>query len=327
MLEQQAAPLDVIGSGASNWIERLRLDHRRARALLKLITEQLDAEGDLVLEHALIVRDVMTYMRDFFDPAHHGIEESLFAGVRGMDAGFDGQVELLNEQHEHAFDESRGLLKLLDTAIADDEFSSYSEALQQAADYCERMAVHLEYEERFVFPRLEELLRDTDPVALPPATDDPVFGDQTSEQYAELYEHFLYRVNKMRSRNSWLDALPLAPIPEAIGLVSEQVAGFSTLLRSQRQERMDACRGHLSLLRGERWTRKPLVLVGAFGEETARTFRQRRELLRQLSRNLREITEALSDLADYMRRHTRRTRRTMQRGFRSIRPQARKAGS
>lgn len=265
-------------------VARLRLDHRRIRALLQLLLERPDSgmPEDALLEWTAIARDVMHYLHDHVDPAHHALEDRLLGAVRGVDPAFDIRAEELAEQHDEARAESGAILAGFDPALEHADASCHAALLDALSAHAGRALGHLAREEDGVFDRLQTLLAGLDAAALPAPGSDPLFDEPANPRYASLQRHYLHRVRTVRNHGSVLDAVPLDALIEAFGLLTEQLSVYAGMLRRQRTERLAARKRHARKLQRTASWLKPVVVATAIGVESLRALKHQRQILHEL---------------------------------------------
>lgn len=296
-----------------DWLELLDLDHRRIRALLTLISEGLEAETSEPWEQAVIVMDLMTYMHEHVDPAHHGVEDLLFNAVKGADPGLDKIFTALEDQHKRAFSEGGSLLHKITDAFEKEDDQALLSALRHARSYCQRMLKHLAEEDDLVFPALSQHLAQLSQHQLPERSSDPIFDRLSEKNYRRLYQHYLHRVQDIDSRSSVLDILPMPLFVEVYGWISEQVATVRSHNKAYRKAQREGVIQHLSDFRQAALLDKQNVLKTAFVIESQRFKEHKKALFLEFSNETRGVVATGTGLVDYIKNHNRRTLKKIRR--------------
>ena len=166
------------------WLE----EHRNFGRLLQLL------DGEIAAFHAGdrpdydLMLDVMYYMTHYPDGYHHPLEDAAFAELSQQDDSAREEVEALFEQHRDIERHGAPLLETLQGAL-DGAVMARDAVERSAAAYSESMRTHMQREESFLFPRLENVLSDEDwarAQASVARTSDPLFGDAVAERYRGL---------------------------------------------------------------------------------------------------------------------------------------------
>lgn len=171
-------------------ISIIKREHRNLAAVLfsmKKLIEEIDSgkHADLTIFHGLF-----TYIYRFLDRYHHP-KESQFLFPRVMEKAPDTRklVEELGRQHK----EGETLFVEMLMALSAFEFSGmdeYPEFREAVLKYVEFERHHALMEERELLPRAKEVFDDSDWKAIDAEfskNQDPMFGDQWSSQFSDLF--------------------------------------------------------------------------------------------------------------------------------------------
>jgi len=137
-----------------------------------------------------LMRDVVSYLRDFPDRFHHPREDVAFARLVKRNPGLQIPINRLLQEHRVIAAAGEELLKLLNEAV--DGVPIARETLEAAADvFLVYYRHHLAKEERDILPLAAKLLTPDDwrivAGAVSP-TLDPLFGARFDERYRKLRE-------------------------------------------------------------------------------------------------------------------------------------------
>ena len=174
-------------------IEKLRREHAGMRKIIIVIRSQLD----LIERHAqpalILLTNALYYMRKFPSVVHHPKEELIFEKLLARGAPVQKEVEQLHAQHEEIYALEDNLIELA-LALQKGDPKAQAQLLEFGRHYLAVQALHVETEERILFPSALQNLKaydwkDVRKKAV--SIDDPLFGSNPSERYRYLYDYLL----------------------------------------------------------------------------------------------------------------------------------------
>jgi hemerythrin-like domain-containing protein len=163
-------------------------EHEHFRRLLRLVREQLDvfqAGGEP--DYALM-RDIVSYLREYSDQVHHPREDAAFDRLLRHCPDLELVLARLHQEHrviEHA---GAALSAAID-AVLEDAIVPREQVEAAAATYLTYYENHLHTEESAVLPRAAQHLGDADWAAVQAAVPhlaDPLFGSPAPERLRTL---------------------------------------------------------------------------------------------------------------------------------------------
>ena len=170
-------------------LEQLRTDHRNMARLLNVLKDQLATlrRGDPT--DFDLMHDIMRYMRNYSDFAHHPKEELMFERLIRHDETASEPISKLSQEHDTLSERGETVLNLLSQVI-DGTLMSREDLVRSGQDYVETLWGHMRLEEDDVFLRAENLLTPDEWEAVGEAYAeqlDPVFGPSIQEDFRSLY--------------------------------------------------------------------------------------------------------------------------------------------
>ena len=175
----------------ANVLEQLHTDHRNMARLLEVLKDQLASLRRGESTDFDLMHDIMRYMRNYPDFAHHPKEELMFERLIQHDEGAREPISKLSKEHHTLAEKGETVLDLLRHVI-DGALTSREDLVRSGQDYVELLWEHMRLEEDDVFPRAKNLLtrEELDAVAEAYAEQlDPVFGPSIQEDFRSLYNH------------------------------------------------------------------------------------------------------------------------------------------
>ncbi|NKF50980.1 hemerythrin [Shewanella sp. WXL01] len=172
-------------------LKRLLRDHKHIAILLDILaTKQAKlAEGEAI--NFNLVRDIVEYMQSYAEHSHHPLEDITF-DLYLKKMGESNQSQLHDEHSRLA--ESSGALMYSLNMILSDVVISREKLVNDLKAYIELQQLHMQYEEREIFPLFVKALTDDDWNAIEKQcqqrlVDDPLFSDNDKAVFEELKQY------------------------------------------------------------------------------------------------------------------------------------------
>lgn len=140
-----------------------------------------------------LMSEVIGYISDYADRHHHPIEDQMFDYFRGRDAQLDEVMQQCTDQHQKLHGLSHDLNDALEGILADTPMPMEA-FIDKLDSYVMAQKAHLDFEESKIFPLMDQIAEEEDWEALDerlPKNEDPLFGENRSEQYVDLYRELL----------------------------------------------------------------------------------------------------------------------------------------
>lgn len=169
-------------------IAQWHAEHVRFSRLLDLLDAQVAAFHDGEQPDYSVMLDIVAYLSEYADHAHHPREDAAFARLTERDPSLRVPINRLLQEHRVIKVAGEELVEHLDDVRAD-AMVQRSTVEAAAAQYLAYYRHHLATEEREILPRAQRLLTAQDWAQVAeavPAVADPLFGDAPSEDYREL---------------------------------------------------------------------------------------------------------------------------------------------
>ena len=236
-------------------IQIIQDEHRklwRVASTINIVADEMDAGSPVPTPFFHAVFD---YIEGFIDHAHHPKEDDfLFRLLRQRSDKAEAVLLQLEANHQHGPATLRALRNDLARA-AQGNCGAFTAALRS---YTKNLEEHIRTEERDILPLARQVLLAEDWVEIDQAfaaNDDPLFGQQATEQYRELYHRIV------------------ALAPESVGLGSQSAGQLKPEAPSKADvllaiKGMDSHYGRIQALKGlamEVRRGETVALVGANG--------------------------------------------------------------
>ncbi len=163
-------------------------EHAKFAQLLDLLDSQVAQFHRAELPNYELMRDIVTYLRDFTDRVHHRREEAAFARLSERDRTLQAPLQQLRQEHHVIAAAGEELCRFLEEA-AEDVLTPRAAFEAAAATYLAVYRRHLLREENEILPRAACLLTSADWAMVQanvPAPADPLFGPDVHARYQEL---------------------------------------------------------------------------------------------------------------------------------------------
>ncbi|MGX9462434.1 hemerythrin domain-containing protein [Shewanella sp. A14] len=178
-------------------LQRLMRDHKHIAILLNILSNKLTrlSEGNGV--NFNLVRDIVEYMQNYAEHSHHPLEDTIFDYYSNK-MGLANCGQLFNEHHRLA--EASGALVYSLNMILSDVVISREKLINDLHEYIQLQQLHMQYEEREVFPLFESTLDENDwkkvsVLCQKRLIEDPLFNDNDKSMFEEL-RAYIEKVDK-----------------------------------------------------------------------------------------------------------------------------------
>lgn len=174
-------------------IDKLRDEHGNMRRVLTLIRLQF---GRLELQNSpdtVLLANALYYMRKFPSVVHHPKEDLIFQKLLKAGAPLEKEVERLRKQHQDIYALEDWLIELV-LKMQTGKHERDPKLLELGRLYLNTQALHVETEERIMFPEALKRLKLRDWKAVRRSADrieDPLLRGQPAGRYQYLYDYLL----------------------------------------------------------------------------------------------------------------------------------------
>jgi len=174
-------------------LAELHNDHINLNRLLDILRAKVAKLREGTRPNFRLMADAVDYVSDYADRHHHPLEDQMFAFFKGRDGQLDELMDECSAQHRKLHASSHGLCDAIDS-ILNDTLMPMDRFIDQLEHFIDEQKGHLDFEEAQVFPALERAANEGDWDQLDqqlPKNEDPLFGENRSEQYLELYRELV----------------------------------------------------------------------------------------------------------------------------------------
>ncbi|MCP4321868.1 MAG: hemerythrin [Alteromonadales bacterium] len=171
-------------------LEIIRRDHRNINQLLRILRKKINLlESEKKVDHSL-VKAIINYLRSYSDKYHHPMEDLIYAYYLKYRVVPDEIAIRLSKEHKLIKEATVELEELVEMILLDSIVPT-GLCLEKLSIFVELQAVHLMYEESQIIPAIKESLSEDDWSNLQQQWqhnhyDDPLFGDNITEEYKAL---------------------------------------------------------------------------------------------------------------------------------------------
>jgi hemerythrin-like domain-containing protein len=179
-------------------LAELHRDHLNLNRLLDILRAKIDKLHSGTRPNFRLLADAIGYIGDYADRHHHVREERMLAYFSNRDAELDELVQQCGVQHHQLQALSHDLSDAIDS-ILNDTLMPMDQFIDKLETYVLEQKAHLDFEEKHLFPRLDQVATEADWRTLGgqlPQNLDPLFGEHQSEEYVELYRDLLQDVKR-----------------------------------------------------------------------------------------------------------------------------------
>ncbi len=181
----------------------LKDEHRYLELLLQTIDEKLEHVDSAGTGDYFLLRDIVRYMHEYPDVAHHPTEDLMFERLVKRNPAMKKDVARLQRDHERLAKDTAKLLELLRAASERRTPATIGKVRAAADKYAASLRRHMEVEEQMMFPEAVRCLSHADWKSVQrnlEATEDPLFGKAVQRDYRALYEFFNNRASSLSRR-------------------------------------------------------------------------------------------------------------------------------
>ena len=174
----------------SKILAEIHNDHRNYSQLLELIRIDIDKLVDSASPDYIRLYDIMNYMTNYPDLAHHPIEEIIFTEIARMQPALDETVKQLNREHKQLASIGHALKESLQ-CVTSGSIVSRKSLIDSANDYHQLLTNHMNTEESKILPAIATAFDENDWSILEAqiiVLKDSLFADVIQEQFSDLYE-------------------------------------------------------------------------------------------------------------------------------------------
>ncbi|MCW8995343.1 MAG: hemerythrin domain-containing protein [Psychromonas sp.] len=165
-------------------------DHTNMSRLLKILRNKIELlEQDERVDFRLI-KTIITYLRTYSDKYHHPMEDLIFDYYISHYVVSEAVSTRLPEEHKTIKKATIELDELLSMILLD-AIVPKEQCIKKLQSFIELQSAHIAYEEQEILPLLKDSLSAEDWLKIKlhwqrKEYDDPLFGDNISEQYRKL---------------------------------------------------------------------------------------------------------------------------------------------
>ncbi len=180
----------------SRLLERLKNDHKHLKRLLDRLDQEMASysEDDSRSPKLSVILDALDYIRTWPEHFHHPLEDRVFSMMctHDIDPELRDVINRVMAQHENLERLTRKLEADFN-AIVNDQIVPIETLMQDYRRYIDLQLEHLECENQFILPRIDECLRPEEDAVINRELDEQkrAMGmQQLRDEYADLY-HFV----------------------------------------------------------------------------------------------------------------------------------------
>lgn len=174
-----------------NEITKLRKEHINFKKMLNLLEEQLDLLHEGEEPDYEIMTDILCYMTEYSDVAHHPKEEAIFSLLVKLNSTAKRDVAEITRQHHTIGEAGSNFHEKLENIVnGESEIMQLEEIETPGRMYVTILRAHIEKEEKGLFVMAEELFNDDDWRKVKSDThiaiSDPIFGKNVEQRFSFL---------------------------------------------------------------------------------------------------------------------------------------------
>ena len=174
-----------------NEITKLRKEHINFKKMLNLLEDQLDLLHEGEEPDYEIMTDILCYMTEYSDVAHHPKEEAIFSLLVKYNSAAKRDVAEITRQHHTIGEAGSNFYEKLENIVnGESEIMQLEEIETPGRMYVTILRAHIEREEKGLFVMAEELFNDDDWRKIKSdihiAISDPIFGKNVEQRFSFL---------------------------------------------------------------------------------------------------------------------------------------------
>ena len=201
----------------------LRAEHKHIASVMAIFAQQLEAVdcGDLVDTH--VMYETMDYMVFWPDRYHHPREDLVYSRVAEIDESAADNVDSLQREHDRMARRGRRLLADI-VRWREGEITGDS-VVKDGRSYIEKMYVHMNTEEKLVFPQIEGVLTLDDWRELAAEDQltpdgDPVFGGRVDREFRNLARKLRRNLRHSVEKGAMVEWIGIEALLESMEVMS-----------------------------------------------------------------------------------------------------------
>jgi hemerythrin-like domain-containing protein len=173
-------------------LSTIHKDHVNISHLLKLLQKKIHLlENDQRVDYRLI-KTIITYLRNYTDKYHHPLEDMIYEYYLKSNIVDDEVVNRLSQEHKLIKETTIEMDELLEMILLDAVVPK-QQCIDKLKYFVQLQSAHMDYEERDILPKIEAALTEDDWLTLKQQWqhaehNDPLFGDNVSDEYKTLSE-------------------------------------------------------------------------------------------------------------------------------------------
>ncbi|HQQ63456.1 MAG TPA: hemerythrin domain-containing protein [Pseudomonadales bacterium] len=209
--------------GAPHIMLHLHNEHKYMTKLMNVLVEQVGVIDEGGTPDLNIMYDVARYMVEFSDASHHPREDIIYRKLAERDTSNKAEVVNLLIEHESTTKKTDSLLRSIRDALDNPTAEAIQNVRHRCDDYVSSLNTHMDLEESQVFPRILEILTETDWTDIindiQPASD-PLFGKTVEKHYEDLFDVVSREVGKAAEDFTMAELVGLGAVMENIGVIA-----------------------------------------------------------------------------------------------------------
>ena len=199
---QEASSNSADGTGSmGGLLHQIHVDHGAMVRLLDILDTQLGVFYRGQTPDYELMLDIMRYMLNYPDIAHHPAEELIFERLLVYAPALSPQVMRLYREHAGLHEAGQQFEQLLQTIVGGNAILPREQLEQAGRDYVDVLREHIWLEEAEVLHTAERVFRPRDWREIEqsfPKIVDPLTSETLLRQYRSLYRH----LNWIQSRSA-----------------------------------------------------------------------------------------------------------------------------
>lgn len=173
-------------------MQRLHQDHIHITRLINILEDQVSLFHRGKNPDYGLMLDIMHYMMNYPDIAHHAVEEMVFKKLILVRPQLKDQAQEITQQHHDLADQARKFARDLQHIIDGHSILARDQIEQKARCYIKLLREHLRQEETDLLPAVTADLRERDFIEVEnnmPNLTDPLGNLNLLKKYETLYHY------------------------------------------------------------------------------------------------------------------------------------------